>query len=624
METIAKKLLVVGGNGDREIEARTDQSLLDALRVSNEWGGPDGDFSVEPESPCGGKGLCGKCRARVGGSVESVTEREYGLLSSRELAEGYRLLCLVRVAPEIDDRGPARVELAPKGRAAILTEGPRIEFALDPPSTRLSLDLNAPSLDDQVSDEIRLVRALAAAGHAAVAELGLDVLRDLASAARGSRVSVVLSGDRVVAVSDEAAAARPAYGLGVDIGTTTLACYLVDLDSGDVVATASALNEQRVYGADVISRIAAASASSGALEALRSRIVNQVTALGLGLLAKAGAGRGDLLSVAVAGNTTMMHLFAGVLPTAIAAAPFPAVFTAPRRVSASDLGLGFAASCGVWILPGVSGYVGADIVSGITALGMARRNTCELLLDIGTNGEIALGDSRAIWCCATAAGPAFEGGGIGMGMGGVSGAIDAVWTDGAEIGFSTIGGEPPKGFCGSGVLDALAVFLDIGLVDPTGRILDADETRALPRSVAAKRLEGEPGTRLSVGDGVSLSQADVRNLQLAIAAIAAGIEVLLARSGKTCDDVDRVWLAGGFGSYLDLKSALRVGLVPKALGERVVVAGNSSGAGAAAACSSRSFLAETQKAQSLCRYVELSSSPDFTGAYMEHMLFPEA
>ena len=624
METTATILLVVSEAGSRGIAARPEQSLLEALREAKDSGSADSVMSeLELGAPCGGKGLCGKCRAKASGSLSAPDERERHLLSARELEDGLRLLCRARVEVEQDGRGPARVEFAPKGQAAILTEGPRIDFAIDPPIRRFALKLEAPSLEEQLSDEGRLLRALAAAGPKGFARPSLSVLRQLAIQARNPGLSLILSGEEIVGIGAEEEALRPAYGLGVDIGTTTLACYLVDLGTGGIVATASGLNEQRAFGADVISRIAAASTGPEGLESLRARIARQITDLGRGLLEGVGSRPEDLLSIAIAGNTTMLHLAAGILPTAIAAAPFPPVFTEAHRASANELGLGFPEACGVWLLPGVSGYVGADIVSGIAALGISSRPGRELLLDIGTNGEIALGGAEGIWCCATAAGPAFEGAGIGMGMGGVTGAIDGVWLDGDSIGFSVIGGGPPKGLCGSGVLDALAVFLEVGLVDQTGRIPDGEELASLPPALAALRSENEGMARLSIGGGVWLSQADLRNLQLAISAIGAGIEVLLARSGTRPEEVERVWLAGGFGSYLDLGSALRVGLVPASLGDRILVAGNSSGSGAAAACASRSFLAETERARGLCRYIELSSSPDFTEAYMEHMLFPE-
>jgi uncharacterized 2Fe-2S/4Fe-4S cluster protein (DUF4445 family) len=208
-------------------------------------------------------------------------------------------------------------------------------------------------------------------------------------------------------------------------------------------------------------------------------------------------------------------------------------------------------------------------------------------------------------------------------MGGVEGAIDSVWIDGETIAFSTIGGAPALGLCGSGVLDALAVFLEAGLIDDTGRVVDSDEASVLPPGLAALLSEGEGGPRLALGSGVFLSQADVRQLQLAKAAIAAGVDILLSRAGKTAADVDRVFLAGGFGSYLDLRSAVRIGLLPRELADRVLVSGNTAGAGAVGACLSRARLEACETVRSLCTYVELSSQPDFNEAYMERIFFPE-
>jgi uncharacterized 2Fe-2S/4Fe-4S cluster protein (DUF4445 family) len=274
----------------------------------------------------------------------------------------------------------------------------------------------------------------------------------------------------------------------------------------------------------------------------------------------------------------------------------------------------------------VSAYVGADIVSGIAALGMAEREEFSLLLDIGTNGELAAGSSKGIICCATAAGPAFEGAGISMGLGGVEGAVDTVWIGEGRLASTTIGEKPARGLCGSGVLDALAAFLDLGLVDATGRILDVDELSSLdPEKAWASSLLGSDsdGPRLAVAEGIWLSQRDVRMLQLAIAAIAAGIDILLAEAGKSASEVDRVYLAGGFGSKLRVESAARVGLIPGELEAKVVVAGNSSGSGAIGACLSREGVAACLEAKKRCTYLELSSRPDFNEAYVEHMFFPE-
>jgi uncharacterized 2Fe-2S/4Fe-4S cluster protein (DUF4445 family) len=606
---------------------------MDALRSVNLSGEP----TLSLEAPCGGKGKCGRCVVKAWGEISPPSPEELQRLSAAELQEGWRLACQARLEGRVWVQRPKNLE------ASIIAEGPRIERRLDPPVRRLSFDPAPPRLEDQGSDEDRILDAVRLRLAAENIELGrLDLpyalLPCIAGSARGGAVEAVVevaAPARVLAVRPWRGEVRPSYGLAVDIGTTTVVAYLLDLETGEIRDLESGLNEQRSFGADVISRIAATMDAPGGLAELKRRIAGQISSMASSLLGRAGAGREDLLCATIAGNTTMLHLLAGVQPEAMAASPFSPVFTSLVRVEAQALGLEMgppgsdsrsAAYPLVYLLPGVSAYVGADIVAGIAALGMAEREEFSLLLDIGTNGELAAGNSKGIICCATAAGPAFEGGGISMGSGGVEGAVDSVWIDEGRLAYTTIGGKPARGLCGSGVIDALAAFLDLGLVDATGRILDADELSCLDPAFAwAAGLLGSDsdGLLLRVDECLWLSQRDIRNLQLAIAAIAAGVAILLAEAEKTAAEVDRVYLAGGFGSRLRMESATRVGLIPKELEEKVVVAGNSSGSGAIGACLSREGLTACLEAKKRCTYLELSSRPDFNDAYIEHMLFPE-
>ncbi|MFZ2635951.1 MAG: ASKHA domain-containing protein [Rectinemataceae bacterium] len=603
-------LTVSGPDGVGETVIEGGSTLLDALIAA----GMD-----HMEAPCSGKGLCGKCRVRASGALSPPEPRERELLSEAELAAGLRLACRARAL------GDVVIQCSVAGEAAILARGVSVEVAPDSPCVAVPLVLPASTLDDQLDDESRLLRALAGVlpGGRAPSSVRFSALAPLAAARGPSGLTAIVAGTEVLAVEPDSRPRRR-FGIGVDIGTTTVVAHLVDLATGERLGHRSAVNDQRAFGADVISRIAATIERPDGLAELRGRIASQIGGMVHSLARSAGAAPADILTLAVAGNTTMLHLLAAVPPAAIAVAPFPAVFTRARACSPRDLGLDLPESCAVFLLPGVSGYVGADIVAGIMAVGMAERRETALLLDIGTNGEIALGSADGILCCATAAGPAFEGAGIEMGMGGVAGAVDSVWTDGSNLGSTTIGGEPALGLCGSGVIDALAVFLDCGLVDATGRVADAEEAAFLPAGIASLRREGGPRLYVDPAAGIYLSQGDIRQIQLAKAAIAAGIEVLLARAGKSAGDIDRVYLAGGFGSALDLKSAIRIGLLPRELRDRVVVAGNTAGEGAVAACLSRDRLAECDRIRELCSYVELSSRPDFNAAYVEHMMFPEA
>ncbi len=624
------------GRRTRETVVDAGESLLAAMRRL------DGQ---EIEAPCGGRGLCGKCRVRlVEGALSPPEAAERVLLSSAELAEGFRLACLARIA------GDLCVERAQYGEAAIVESGRRLGLVIDPPVRSLVVRLAPGSLEDQGEDESRLLAALAALLPAELAPqwVELPALRVLANAARdGQALRATVAAGRVIGLRKAREGERD-LAAGIDLGTTTIVCHLVELATGEVLARSSQLNSQRSFGADVISRISAAAEIPGGLEELRGRVASQISTM-VALAARAAGAQADEVScIAVAGNTTMMHLLAGVSPDAISRSPFIPAFLKTRTESAMALGLADHPLCAAILLPGLSAYVGADIAAGMAAIGLAELSGRSLFIDLGTNGEIAFGGRDGILACATAAGPAFEGAGIEKGSGGVGGAIEAVWMEEDGLRYGTIGGVPASGICGSGLIDAIAVFLDCGLVEDSGRIVDAGEASALGPKIAALRGENERGPLLHLDRdrGIYLSQADIRAAQLAKAAIAAGITTLIAcadtmlasasgpaagaglggpASGEAAGaaNVDRLFLAGGFGSLLDVRSAVRIGLLPPSLADRVIVAGNSSGAGAVAACLSRTMVAACARACEFSTYVELSSRADFNGAYVDAMMFPE-
>jgi uncharacterized 2Fe-2S/4Fe-4S cluster protein (DUF4445 family) len=386
------------------------------------------------------------------------------------------------------------------------------------------------------------------------------------------------------------------------------------------------------------------------------------------LLEVAGLSEGDIAGITVAGNTTMLHLLLGVDPDGIGHAPFIPVFTEALRLRASELGLdvgvatdaagttgaaaatgpagaaGVAAATGVagaatWILPSISAYVGSDIVSAIVAEDLDRSDESILMIDVGTNGELVLVHDKIIYACSTAAGPAFEGATISHGVGGVAGAI-ATWArrDG-EFHFETIAKAPPVGVCGSALLDVAAQLLDDGVVDETGRLLAMDE---IPEGLSAayggrlQQAEESSGGAAAGGgnsprrdalftltDGITVSQGDLRELQLAKAAIAAGIDVLLERADISAAELDRIVLTGGFGHHLNVKSAMRVGLLPKIPGERVVATSNAAGVGAAKALLHRDVIPRMRAVAKRAQHIELSALPEFQDKYIDHMVFPE-
>jgi uncharacterized 2Fe-2S/4Fe-4S cluster protein (DUF4445 family) len=334
--------------------------------------------------------------------------------------------------------------------------------------------------------------------------------------------------------------------------------------------------------------------------------------------------------MSVAGNTTMMHLFTGLPPQHIAAAPFIPVALEPFRVPARDLGLDIAPSGWVYLVPGISAYIGADITAAALACNMAWEEPLSLLIDIGTNGEIMLGNKNGLLSCSTAAGPAFEGATIRDGVGGIAGAVNTVFLHSDSLKYTTIRDEAPVGICGSGIVDTISSLLYAGIIDETGRIAEADEvkddkgkkllSRLTTHNDAAAFLLVE-AEKTAHGDSILLTQRDIREVQNAKASIGAGITTLIKEMGKTADDVERVFLAGGFGSYIDKHHAIHIGLIPEVLENRIKVVGNAAGSGAIMSLLSREKDQECGEIVGKTRYIELSSSQAFMEDYIDNMTF---
>lgn len=420
------------------------------------------------------------------------------------------------------------------------------------------------------------------------------------------------------AVSSTPADETEPLGFAADIGTTTVALSLFGLKSRRLLLTESALNPQRTFGADVIARIDAA--GKGALSALQSAIVSTLNGMLSSACRKAGAAVEQVQKGVIAANTTMLHLLRGLDPASIAQAPFTPKSLFGADVPAGVLGLSMDPNAPVHLIRCLSAYVGGDITAGILAAGLGKPGENALLIDIGTNGEMALSRGRDIFCCSVAAGPALEGARIRYGMGGVPGAINQVTLTKEGLSVTTIGGEPAAGICGSGLLDAAAVLLDCGAVDETGRMDDE-----LPPALADRFLEldHQPAFLLSKEPGVAITQQDIRELQLAKAAFAAGIELLLKEAGLGEAQVDRVVLAGSFGCALNPQSACRIGLLPAAFLPKTQAGGNTAGLGAAAVLLEDGARARLTQIAWDAKYLELSGRADFNDAYVDAMLFPD-
>lgn len=432
--------------------------------------------------------------------------------------------------------------------------------------------------------------------------------------AEDGRVIIEENSGGVICTESVAAAcsvqAREGLGAAVDIGTTTVAVKLFDLRDGRELGVKSAWNVQAPYGADVISRCQYIMEHEAGLDRLSGLIREQVS----GMAEELSRGK-KIDEFFLAGNTVMEHIFMGLSPVSIATAPF-------RPLSLFDSGEAFREKDGaLYCAPCVAGYVGGDITAGLLASGLDEKEECSLFLDVGTNGEMALGGRDGFLCCAVASGPAFEGAGISCGMASADGAISRVrWAQGGPE-FQVIGGGEAKGICGSGLLDLLAMLLELEIVDETGRLLPPDEA---PKGFERWLSEDENGNGVfHLTDSVCLSAADVRQLQLAKAAVAAGIAVLTETAGISPKKVDRLYLAGGFGVHLDPYSAATIGMLPDCLKDKTVSIGNSALAGAAQALLDGEKRNQLLKIKEKCQYLELSGNPAFNRLYPEHMMFGE-
>lgn len=598
--------------GIKKVDAEDGAKLLDVLRGA--------DIAIE--SPCGGKGICGKCIVKIEGSKQPASEKEKQHLGDESIKAGYRLACMQTVKSDIN----VFVENK-KGSAKIITEGIGQKVKLEPFISKKYIKLKEPDLEDQSADLQRVADEL----EKNKITNDIHVLRKLADTVREKEYEVtLLLGEGELIGIEPGDTSDVFYGMAVDIGTTTIAAYLYDLKTGKQKEVASVLNPQRKFGADIISRIEHTISSKTGLEEIHKEIKDCINDIAGDLCKKAAIMKHDIYSAVFAGNTTMMHFLMKLPAKNMAVSPFIPVTTGSHRFKAGELAIDINKEGLVFIMPSVSSYIGADTVAAVLASGIYKKPGRSLLIDIGTNGEIVLSDGKNLYSCSTAAGPAFEGANISNGMGGIDGAIDSVWIeDGIKL--SVLGGVKPQGICGSGLVDAIACMLELGVMDETGRILDVDELSGAAKKYSDRFYEAN-GMRsfvlFSEHDGnkdsiIAITQKDIRELQNAKAAIAAGINVLASKAGIVMEDIDKVYLAGGFGSYINKKSAVAIGMIPKQLEEKIESVGNASGAGAIQALLSKKMLKKSDEIKNRIRYIELSASSEFTEAYIDNMLFPE-
>jgi uncharacterized 2Fe-2S/4Fe-4S cluster protein (DUF4445 family) len=576
------------------------------------------------DSTCGGHGTCKKCKIRITGGHVPASALDARAFSPDELRDGWRLACRAQATGDLQIEVPPLVT-----RPKAATVGVGRQVILRPAAQKRYLELAEPSLSDQRTDIERVLGAL----DDLELRVDLAVVRSIGAVLRAAdyKVTAVIVDDVLIDVQPGDTTAR-LYAVAFDLGTTTVVATLLDLATGTPLAVASMLNKQQPFGADVITRISAIMMEPPALAALAGLARETLAELTAEACGQAGVDPHEVCEVALAGNATMTHIALGIDPEPLGVAPFiMAVRELPEVLGSADLGLPVHPRARAFLFPAFGAYVGGDITAGLLASGMDRDSRTRLFVDIGTNCEIVLGNRDWLLATAAPAGPAFEGAAIRCGMRAADGAIEVVsmTPDGLEL--RVIGDAEPAGLCGSGLVDAVASLVGVGLLDRSGRFVPEEHAAAIAPGLAGRltmlgaervfvlQWLGEPG---DVARSVYLSQRDVRELQFAKAAIATGWNILLAEAGLAPGDIQQVLLAGSFGSYLSPTNAIRLGLVPRLPAARVVSAGNVAGEGAKMALLSVRERAGALALQEEVRYVELSDRADFNDAFVDQLQFP--
>ncbi len=604
-------------------------SLLDAATAAG----------LQIDAPCGGQGRCGRCKVRVTG--EGLERRANARLTAAEIAVGTALACQAFVTAPVEVTvPPARdEEVRPHGHAAAQPEllPVQCDWRRDPAVRTICLKIEPPTLTDNTSDLDRLRRELARQHGIPELRAELPVIKDLGRRLRAAHWRVCLTLEmrdwiygtylppRLIDV-------RPTgdpgfnYGLAVDVGTTSVVAYLVDFTTARVTDSSSAFNKQIACGDDVISRIVYAG-HEGGLARLQRLVVETINDLIATLEARTGVPGGDIHEVSVAGNTTMTHLLLGLDPRYLREEPYIPTITVAPRLIAAELGLNVNPSARVHTMPAVGSYVGGDITAGVISSGLSTTERLTLFIDIGTNGEIVLGNKDWLIACACSAGPAFEGGGVEHGMRASSGAIEDIWINAEtlEPTFRTIDDAPAAGLCGSGLIDLLGELLATGVLDKSGRI-DRELAGATPRVRVGDSGKAEYVVAFAHEAGadhdIVLTESDVTSLLRAKAAIYAGYSVLCRSVGVELADVEQILIGGAFGQYLDVEKAIRIGLLPDLPVERFHFLGNTSAVGAYTALLCVNVRHDVLAVAAKMTYLELSADPTFMDEYMSALFLP--
>ena len=587
----------------RKGDCREGESIMECARR----------LDIDIAGVCGGRGTCHSCRVQVTkGTLSEPTGREKEAFSEKELEDCWRLACQAR--PSSNCLVVISLESMSASQRVYL-EGMEMVVAPDPAVRAYHLKLNAPTLEDQLADADRLMAALRAQHQVTTEGIDMAVLRTFSPKIRewGWECQVSVRDKEIIAVSPWPSRQ---LGMAVDLGTTTIASYLVDLTDGKTLASLGAVNPQVTYGEDIISRVDHAIKSPE--DGLRQQklVTDKISELAADLCKEAGTSTGDIMEAVIVCNTAMHHLLLNLSVRQLVLAPFTAAASLPMDIKARDLGIKLGPGAIVHIPPVITGFIGSDHLAMLLAAHRKKNDELVIAIDIGTNTEISMliGDEITTTSCAS--GPAFEGGHIKHGIRAAEGAMERLRITDDAIDYQTINSAPPIGICGSGIMDGLAQLYLAKIIDPGGRF-DKDNPRVRINDKNQAEFvivdQESEGARSSI----VITQKDIRELQLAKAAIRAGIRLLLETSGFEEEQIKQVIIAGSFGTYIDLSAAVTIGLLPDLPMDSFSQVGNAAGMGAKQNLISQARRQETQNIADRINYIELASSLAFRNTFIE-------
>ncbi|CAM2959539.1 ASKHA domain-containing protein [Hathewaya histolytica] len=591
------------------IEYRKGEKLLDILQ----------DSGVILESPCGGNGTCGKCKVKIlSGEFNEITEEEKRRLKKEELENGVRLSCL------ITPKGNVEVELlnAKSKKHKILSEGYIPNFKLGPTISKEVITLEKPTLENNISYEELLEKTLGKS----VKLQDPEFLQELSNSFIEETATVVYSGEEIIGI-EKGDTRDKLYGAAVDIGTTTVVLSLIDLTTGLEVGAETAINPQKEYGLDVLSRIEFVKKKPEGRKILHRAIINCLNELLESLCDTNHIDIENVYEICIGANATMMHLLLDIDTRAIGKSPYATVFSREKYLYGRTIGLKGSKFNKLYCLPGVSSYIGADIVAGAVVSRLKHTNENILFIDIGTNGEIILSKKGELTSCSCAAGPALEGANISCGMRAAEGAIEGIQIskEDGRVDIQVIADEKPVGICGSGILEVIAELWENRIIVKSGRIKKASDLEKEGYTEVSKRVIEEDKKRkfviLEGEEPIVITQEDIRQVQLAKGAISSGFYALLDLMEITMDDLQKVVIAGQFGKHLKISSLTGTGIIPEKLRDRIEYIGNSSKTGALMCLLSKDIREEMEKTAKDIKYFELSTKEGYEKLFTKCITF---